>query len=281
MSFGSPYVTLPRFSYLRPRSLDEAFEALEGGNAKVMAGGIGLLNFMKERLLAPSVVIDIKGIPELSGIRLSGDVRIGAAVRLVELEENRSLELIAPTLYRAVRQIADPIIRSSATLVGDVCEAIPWTDGPTALAALDASASVVSKNGERKVKVADLVQGLGQLAIDENEIVKEITFSSGYKKGTYVKFSNASEYALASVAVAYSPESGIARVSVGSLAEKPQVFTLEDAGTSPDEEVSAMIRKVSSYIESGLSAVDDILGSAEFKKQVAKALIIKAFKEVF
>lgn len=279
MSFGSPYVTLPRFRYVKARSLDEALELLSSGEARVMAGGIGLLNFMKERLITPSVVVDIKGVPELSGLEVSGEVRIGATVRLSEIEESQGLRLAAPTLYHAVRQIADPIIRNSATLVGDVCEAIPWADGPVALSALDASAVVVSRRGSREVKVSELVQGLGQLSISEDELVKEIRFSKRYSGGTYVKFSNGSEYALASVAIARAPE-GETRIAVGSVSERPQQFTLEEAGVREGEAMEAVLRKVASYVDSSITAVDDLLGSAEFKKHVVKVLLIEALQEV-
>ncbi|TLX96746.1 MAG: hypothetical protein E6K89_03645 [Thaumarchaeota archaeon] len=64
MSFGSPYFTLPEFTYHHPNNLEEAMRLLEthGEEAKVMGGGVGLLAFMKERLMSPAHVIDIKGI---------------------------------------------------------------------------------------------------------------------------------------------------------------------------------------------------------------------------
>jgi carbon-monoxide dehydrogenase medium subunit len=66
MSFGSSYLTLPDFQYLRPTSLQEALELLDEHKyeAKIMAGGVGLLAFMKERLVSPTYVVDIKGIKE-------------------------------------------------------------------------------------------------------------------------------------------------------------------------------------------------------------------------
>ncbi len=67
MSFGSPYLTLPDFQYIKPKTLQEALQLLDEhkDEAKIMAGGIGLLAFMKERLVDPRWVIDIKAIDEL------------------------------------------------------------------------------------------------------------------------------------------------------------------------------------------------------------------------
>jgi carbon-monoxide dehydrogenase medium subunit len=71
MSFGAPYLTLPEFTYHKPKSLKEALELLNKfrDEAKVMAGGVGLIAFMKERLMTPNHVIDIKDIPEMKRIQ--------------------------------------------------------------------------------------------------------------------------------------------------------------------------------------------------------------------
>jgi carbon-monoxide dehydrogenase medium subunit len=91
-----------------------------------MAGGVGLVAFMKERLLRPKYVVSLSGINELKTLEL-GDkgLSVGAGVHLSELE-NDAIRRAYPTLYFAVRSIADPIIRNMGTLIGDVLEALPW-----------------------------------------------------------------------------------------------------------------------------------------------------------
>ncbi|HMD79379.1 MAG TPA: FAD binding domain-containing protein, partial [Nitrososphaerales archaeon] len=124
MSFGSPYVTLPDFTYHRPKSLEEALGLLKeyGDEAKVMGGGVGLIAFMKERLMSPTHVIDIKDLVELkqvSQVRGKG-LSVGAAVTLAGLLESGVLAGGYGVLREAIARIADPMIRSRATLVGNL-----------------------------------------------------------------------------------------------------------------------------------------------------------------
>lgn len=282
MSFGSPYMTIPRFTYLRPHTVQEAIELLEkyGDDAKVKAGGIGIIAFMKERLTSAKYVVDIKGIPEFGIVRESNDsLFVGAAVTLRRLEEMRKLKLKG--LHDAVSSIADPIIRQSATLVGDTCEAIPWVDAPPALISLDAKAHIAGKKGSREMPVAQLIKGTGQLSIEGNEIITGISVPINGNKSAYVKFSNGSEYSMASAAVSLNAEKRKLTIVMGAVAEVPRVFDQSAVEWKWDEPLEKNITGVWKAFEAGLEPMSDMLSSSEFRMKVSRIVVARALKELF
>ncbi|MGC8662097.1 MAG: FAD binding domain-containing protein [Nitrososphaeria archaeon] len=282
MSFGSPYMTIPRFSYLKPHSVSEAIELLEkyGDDAKVKAGGIGIIAFMKERLTSASYIVDLKGIPELGMIQESnGYLRIGATVTLRRLEEMRNMKL--RSLHEAVSSIADPIIRQSATLVGDTCEAIPWVDAPPALISLDAKALVAGKKGTRDIPVSQLIKGTGELSIGGSEIITEISIPENGGKSTYVKFASGSEYSIASASVRVDPENTRLVIVMGAVAESPRIFDQSSVEWKWGESVEKNIRMVWKAFDDRLEPMSDMLSSSEFRLKVSKMVVARALKELF
>ena len=83
------------FTYLEPASVDEALELLAryGDEAKIIAGGTGLVNLMKQRLVQPTYVIGLRRIPGLSDVQHNGDTRIGALCthRMLETSDRKSV----------------------------------------------------------------------------------------------------------------------------------------------------------------------------------------------
>jgi carbon-monoxide dehydrogenase medium subunit len=159
LSFGSPYLTLPDFQYLRPTSLQEALQLLDehGDDAKVMAGGVGLLAFMKERLVSPGYVVDIKGIPELKSMHDDGSngITIGASVPMSDLLDWHPLHERYKALRDCVSLLSDPVLRNRSTLLGDLCEALPFVDSPTPLLIFDGEIETASVKGRRRIPVKE------------------------------------------------------------------------------------------------------------------------------
>src|SRR4030095_17209748 len=100
------------FEYHAPSTIGEATALLAklGEDAKVLSGGQSLIPLMKLRLANPAHLVDINGIPGLSGIRESdGVLRIGALTRESELEESQIVRSRYPLLHDTSRVIADPL----------------------------------------------------------------------------------------------------------------------------------------------------------------------------
>jgi len=282
MSFGSPYVTLPDFTYHKPKTVDEALQLLRehGDEAKVMGGGIGLIAFMKERLMSPSHLIDMKGVEELRNVSQvpGGGLRIGAAVTLSELLEEGKLGKEYAVLREAVSKVADPMIRRRATLVGNLCEAIPWVDSPPALIALDASVEAVGTEGKRSIPVSSFIRGPVDIDLAPTEIVTavEIPGSRG-REGAFEKFTAGSEFSLASVAVVTvnGGRKRIAKVVYGAVNSTPARCTeVEEAikdGITPGS-----VRKAALVAFEKVECMDDVLASATYRKHLVKVITMKA-----
>jgi len=283
MSFGSAYFTLPKFKYVKPRTVDELLDYLSkyGSNAKIMSGGVGLIAFMKERLISPEYIISLSSIPELKKIKYNEETfEIGANVHLSELESDL-IHKTVPTLYKAVKNIADPTIRNMGTLVGDLAEAIPWADAYPALLSLDASLEIMKKGSGRKVPVNGFVEGLGQINLKEDEFISKIILPIRKMRGTYLKFANSSEYGLATVALTYLYEEERFNLVLGSITEKPIVINNADVGWDFKSDLSKNVEKLNAFIDLNVNPVDDLLSSSKFRKNIIKYLTLRAIKEVF
>ena len=288
MSFGSAYQTLPEFEYHDPETVDEVLGLLKqyGDDAKVMAGGIGLVALMKERLISPAHVIDIKGVKQLNQTKYSpGDsLSIGALVNLSSLVQNDLLRTRFTALHDAVSSIADPTIRGRATLVGNLCEAIPWVDSPPALIALDATVEILGEQGKgRSVRVQDFIRGPVDVDINPEELVTEIRIPDVPSRSAFEKFAGGSEFGIATVAISVASGGGRkVRMAYGSVASVPsrcaeaeKVLEREDAVTS------ATIASAAQVASEKVECVSDVLASEEYRRQIIKAMTIKALGRLF
>ena len=122
----------------------------------------------------PAAIIYIQGITELKGIeKADGFVRIGGAVTYKEVLDSPLCSQFS-ALKQAVLEVGYPPIRVVGTPAGNIGTAVPAADCNVALMALDAEVVVASKQGERVIKLADLVVGYRKTTLAANELIKEI-----------------------------------------------------------------------------------------------------------
>lgn len=285
MSFGSPYVTLPDFTYHRPSTLDETIALLKehGDEAKLMGGGVGLIAFMKERLMSPAHVIDLKGVKELKRVERSPGrgLVVGAGVSMAELLEGGQLDGYS-VLREALEKVADPMIRRRATLVGNLCEAIPWVDGPPALIALDSTVEIAGPNGRRTLPVSGFIRGPVDIDLNPDEIVTGVTVPD--PKGTasaFEKFTGGSEFSLASVAVAISDggrRKG-AKMVYGAVNSTP-VRCAEAEQALADGVTPASARKAAEAASEKVECVDDVLATAAYRRHLVRVITTKVLRRM-
>ena len=286
MSFGSPFTTLPDFEYHKPTSLEEVLGLLKqyGDEAKLMGGGVGLIAFMKERLMSPGHVIAVKDVKEFKVIENAPGkgLSIGAAVTLTDLLEGEVLKKDYTVLHEALARVADPMIRRRATLVGNLCEAIPWVDSPPALIALDATVSIAGPDGRRSVPVSGFIRGPVDIDLGPSEIVTavEIPLAKG-SHSAFEKFTGGSEFSLASVAVMMSNggKNRKARVVYGSVNSIPiRSAEVEEAikdGISPGS-----IRRAADVASEKVECVDDVLATAAYRRHLLKVITTKVLRRM-
>ena len=182
------------FDYVRPGSLDEALAALRDGgeDAKILAGGHSLLPLMKLRLAAPTLLVDLGGVPGLSGHRARqrrlADRRDDAARRRWSAR---------PTLGLASKvagTIADPQVRHRGTIGGSLAHGDPASDQLAILLAYEGSVVVRGESGEREIAAAELFQDYLTTAVGDDEVLTEVRLPAmdGYGFG-YHKFNRRQE----------------------------------------------------------------------------------------
>ncbi|MFC6490448.1 FAD binding domain-containing protein [Nitratireductor sp. GCM10026969] len=187
-------------TYHRTSSVSEAVKALtEADDGKFVAGGQTLIPTMKQRLAAPSDLVDLRHIAELKGITVSGDsVKIGAGTTHAEVASDAALARACPAICHLAGHIGDPHVRHMGTLGGSIANNDPAADYPAALLALGATVHT----SKREIAADDFFTGLFDTALEEDEIVTAVSFTVPEKAG-YAKFPNpASRYALTGVFVA-------------------------------------------------------------------------------
>lgn len=187
-------------TYHRAGSAEEAVSLLaKADDGKILGGGQTLLATMKQRLAAPSDLVDVARIDDMKGICEDGDgLSIGAATTHADVAASDLVNEKLPGLASLAGGIGDPAVRHMGTIGGSIANNDPAADYPSALVAL--GATVVTT--KRELAAEDFFTGMFETALDDDEIVVSVKFP-GAVKSAYAKYPNpASRYAMAGVFVA-------------------------------------------------------------------------------
>ncbi len=257
------------FDYHRPASLRQAANLLASTeDAKIIAGGHTLLPTMKQRLAAPTVLIDLGKVDELRGIERSARaVTIGAMMRHADVAASADVQGAIPALAEMAEQIGDPHVRNRGTIGGSIANNDPAADYPAACLAL--GATIVTN--KRKIAADEFFTGLFETALDEGEIITRVSFPI-VQKAAYTKFRNpASRYALVGVFVA--KRAGDIRVAVTG-AGSSGVFRWAEAEQALEERFAAKSLEGLSASSEGLNG--DIHADATYRAHLIGVMARRA-----
>jgi CO/xanthine dehydrogenase FAD-binding subunit len=277
------HIVMP-FEYHQPTTIEEAVGFLKKyPGAKPLAGGTDLIPKMKQRLIEPKHVVNLKKIPEMSVVEDRGDaVYIGAAVRLREIERSEAVRRRLPLLGSCVKSIGSVQIRNMGTIGGNVCNASPAADGALGLVALEAAVHIAGPGGERRVEAKDFFEGPGLTVLGEDEIVTGFTVPVP-REDTGTCFVSVGRTALdistISIAVALTMDGDRvkdAKIALGSVAPTPlRLLDVErqlKGKTLTEKLVEDTARKVSESIK----PITDIRGTAEYRREASKGMAVEA-----
>lgn len=271
------------FDYVRANSVDDAISLLQehGDGAKLLAGGHSLIPMMKLRLATPSVLIDIAGIPQLSGISVSGGrVTIGALTKHAALAASAELEKDAPVLWDAANDLGDPQVRNRGTIGGASAHGDPSADYPAVLQALDATLTLTGKAGQRTLSAAEFFLGMFETALDPHEVLTQIAFDAA-PKSAYVKFHHpASHYAVVGVAAVLTMDGGSiasARVAVTGIGDSAfRAAGVESALRGVKSGDADAVRAATAGAATGAGARSDTFASAAYRTAMADVFAARA-----
>ena len=256
------------FKYQKAGSVADAVAALKAADdGKVLAGGMTLLPTMKQRLAAPSDVIDLGGISGLDGVSASGGVTVGAMASHAAVAGSAAVKGAIPALADLADGIGDPQVRNRGTIGGSIANNDPAADYPAACLALGATI----KTDRREISADDYFQGLFETALEEDEIITAVSFPAA-EKAAYMKFPNpASRYALVGVFVAKT--AGGVRVAVTGAGDSG-VFRATALEAALSSNFSASGLDGASVSADGL--MSDIHASAEYRAHLITVMAKRA-----
>jgi carbon-monoxide dehydrogenase medium subunit len=267
------------FDYQRAGSVDEAIGLLTeaGEDAKLIAGGHSLLPLMKLRLAAPSVLIDIGRIADLSYVRGEGDeVRIGALTRHHDAATSDLLREQVPLLAQVASQIGDPQVRHRGTVGGSVAHGDPASDLPAALLALRATLVARGPGGERTIAADDFFTGFLETALAPDEVLTEIRVPAVPGTGwAFEKFQRrAQDWAIVGVAAVLTNGSGGPGVGLVNMGSQP----MRAAGTEEALRSGSGAADAAARAAEGADPPSDLNASPEFRRHLAEVLTRRALQ---
>lgn len=229
------------FAYARPDTLAEAVALLaaHGPGARVLAGGTDLVIRLRDGSLAPSIVVDVKRIPELApGIRAGedGSLVIGATTAMTEIAAHPVIRRDVTALAEAAAVVGSVQIRNRATLAGNLCNASPAADTAPALLVHGAVVLVAGPDGERRILLDDLFVRSGVTTLARGELVTavEIPVPVARLASAHRRRTRRRGHDLASVTVACGVNgTATTRLAFGSVGPRP-LLRLDTTGVLAD-----------------------------------------------
>jgi len=162
-----------QFEYHKPKNLVEADLLAQDGDAKLLAGGQTLIPTLRQRLAAPSALVDLAGVSELTGISAKGELlSIGAMTRYIEIIESPLVQAKLPSLSRAVALVGDPLVRNRGTIGGSLANNDPTADLTAAVLAVNATLVT----DRRSIPADEFFVDLFETALEQGEVLVRIEF---------------------------------------------------------------------------------------------------------
>ncbi len=271
------------FEYVAPDTLEDVISALGGGgeDAKLLAGGHSLLPLMKLRLAAPSLLVDLRKVPGLSGIdRADGGWRIGALTPHAQLERSPELGLVAT----AAGTIADPQVRNRGTIGGSLVHGDPASDLPAVLLVAEGSVTLQGPSGQRSLGAGELFQDYLETAVAPDEVLTDVRLPAleGYGFG-YEKFNRRSEdWAMVAVSVLVKRNGDSCedvRIGLTNMGSVPlRASAAEDALRGQPLNADSIAKAAEAAAE-GTDPPADLNASAEYKRHLARVLCRRALEQ--
>jgi len=278
---------MSQMRYEAPSTVAAAVALLAGanGHARVLAGATDLLVQMRSGRVQPELLVDVKGIPEMTSITQEGGAfRFGAATNAMELVEHEAFAKAWPGITEAVKLIGSIQVKGRATVGGNVCNASPAADSVPALIAAGAIAHVVGPNGAREAPVEEIATGPGKTSLAKGEIVTSFLLPKRPPQSgdAYLRFTPRTEMDIAVVGAGIDltlDAKGVcthARVSLGAVAERALLVPEAAAALIGSKVDDAALLRLAEAASAACRPIDDKRGTKVYRIRVAGVLAKRA-----
>ncbi len=280
---------MKKFDYLEPTSVTEACALLKqyAGEARVYAGGAYLSIVMKQGLLQPKVLVNIKKIDDLRGIRFDPveGLSIGALVTHHELETSDLVRGVFPTLCEVEKEVANIRVRNVGTIGGNLASGEPLTDLAQVFISLDARIKISGPTGERTIPLEELFVDYYQTSLGDDEILTRVLIPplpdrSGIE---YIRFSSSSvvDKPCVGVSARISLERGeeschTVRIVLGCVASTPVRAKRAEQLLLQKPFSRELAEEAGRIAAQECNPVSDIRGSEHYKRAIVRTLVRRA-----
>ncbi len=286
--------TLPEFDYILPQTLVEASEFLARypGESQPFLGGTDVFVRMRDGFMAPRFLVDVKRLNGSNDLRFDPKtgLTIGAAVSMNRVISSADVRTHYPILAEACRSVASYQLRTRATIAGNVCNASPAGDTIGACLALDGELRVHGVNGVRQEPLKSFFLGPGKTTLKPGDVVTAIHFPLPPRGavGTYLKLgrNQLSDLSIVGVTALGHPDSSCRsgyrfRLALASVAPVPLVPVEAETYLSSHAITPESLREAAHLAADACSPIDDVRGTARYRKQMARNLSARALGEVW
>ena len=281
---------MDQFEYISPKTKEEVLKILkqEKSKACIVAGCSNVLPYIKDKIISGKLLLDISGIGELNYIRKSeGNLYIGAATTISDLINSKVIREECSVLHQAAEDFADPTVRNSATIGGNLADASPAADVAPPLLVLYAVLEIESINGKREVSLKDFFTGPRKTTLHDDEMITSIKIKSDSlnKNGCFIKLGlrQAMAISLASIAmILETQEEKVTdvRIAVGSVAPTPlRLINVEEFLVNQKID-NVLLEEAMKKVSETVKPIGDVRASADYRRYVSGVLFKRAFNRL-
>jgi aerobic carbon-monoxide dehydrogenase medium subunit len=279
---------LPPFQYAAPATLKDAVALLaaHGGDAKAIAGGQSLVPMLAFRVASPSLLVDLRKVPDLDRIAISDEgVHLGAMVRWRDIEDDARLKTAHPLLKAAVAHVAHYQVRNRGTVGGSLAHADPAAELPGIAVTCEAEIAVMGASGMRAIRAADFFLGPLMTALAADEIIVEVLLPAWppRRRWGFQEFARRrGDFAMAGAALYYDEDSSgkamNAHVGVIGVGDVPQRLTGVEAVLNGRVVDEGTIAQAEMAAAASVDPADDIHASAAYRRALAGTMVERALR---
>lgn len=275
----------------RPETVGEACALLAADpSAMAFGGGTAIQILRKLGILFAEAFVDLSRIPGLRDITptASGGLRAGPMVTVRRMETSALVREVAPLAATAYSKVANPRVRNTASIGGNVAHGDYRLDPPVALLALGATIEATSSAGVRQIPAAGFFTDFQQTALAPGELVTaiEIPATPAGATASYAKLSSlsANDWPCASAAALLVPAGGTLtlRLAIGALAPVPRLASADVTGADVtgrgQEEVVDIALELAGPL---LDPIPDVRGSVEYKRTLGRVAVADAVRDAW
>ncbi len=271
------------FEFLQPKSIAEAIamRVEHGDRLVVYNGGTDIVIQLRDRLIAPDYVMDVKKIPGLHEITFSEKegLFIGACVTMNEIGGNEAVRTHYPFLAEAALSVGSKQVRNRATSVGNIVNASPLCDTGTPLYVADAVMCLEGPNGKREVPIREFITFVRRTVLQKDEIVTGIKVP--YDKdlrGIFTKVARRREVDLSTICATVARSGSEWKLAFGAVAPTPVRLPKTEELLRGKEITEALIDEAAKLARTEVSPIDDVRASKEYRLDVVEVIVRRSLK---